>query len=312
MDGSLHKFTGSAVAVDDNAILSLAMRSTLFDVIRWVLVPIIVLAAMKLFRKCFPAKKVAATRKGLDTSTLEERFLPLRSRIILGMIAVGAIFLLGTWQALTDISRYFAALDGPALFLFMPQTAIWWFFPGFGALALSWELTLQLWALFGDRVKVNLFSDWANQSSRFWGGHGRYAGMDSRKVLRWMALLIATPIGFFTVQALNMHAAIGPDTIRDCGYAFKPCSVYALADARRLTQIEGFATKNGQITKRAGIVIDFKDGRRWSSADWGNFKNSVDPAFVEFLITRTNLALGSAITEEDIPSLSNQEPNNSK
>jgi hypothetical protein len=129
-------------------------------------------------------------------------------------------------------------------------------------------------------------------------------------VLRWLALLIALPIGIFTVLALNMHASIGPDLIRDCGYAFRPCSVYALSDVRRITQVEGFRTKDGKLTKRAGVVLDFKDGRRWSSADWGSFRASVDPALAAFLRAKTGLPLNFAETEDDIPPLEGPSPTN--
>jgi hypothetical protein len=286
------------------------MRSPLPDIVRLAIVPAVVILAMVLFKRLFPAGRGSHKIGKEQLSELDERFSPLRGRVIGGMIAVGLLLLFGSWFILCWTNRFLARADGPALYQFLPQTAIWWFFPGLGAVALCWELTLQIWSLFGDRATVDLFSDWTNQSNVFWG-RASYVGMDSRKALRWLALLIVVPIGIFTVLALNMHASVGPDVIRDCGYAFRPCSVYALSDVRRITQIDGFRTTDGKLTRRAGVVLDFKDGRRWSSADWGNFRDSVDPALTAFLKTKTGLPLNFAETEDDIPQLDGSVPVNS-
>lgn len=278
------------------------MDSNFSDIIRWAIVPAAVVGGMALARKFFPARKTTHAVVDLDSDELYDRFMPLRSRIIGAMILIGVLFFFGTWKALGELNHFLAGLDGATAFYLQPQSAIWWFFPLFGALVLSWEVTLQIWARFSGHETVNLFSDWSNHSSAFWGV-ASYPGMDSRRVLRWMALLIALPIGVFTVLALNMHATIGPDAIRDYGYAFKPCAVYRLVDVSRMTQIEGFGTKDGKLTRRAGGVLDFKDERRWSSAEWGDFKEAIDPALAEFLIEKTGLRMNYATTEEDIPPL---------
>ncbi|MBS1805762.1 MAG: hypothetical protein JST28_20670 [Acidobacteria bacterium] len=261
---------------------------------------VVVIAAMAGFRKFVTARSSGSNDERLDSEDLEERFMPLRGRVIGGMIAVGGLFAIASWCTLSKTNIWLSRLDGPADFVFLPQTAIWWFFPAFGALSLSWELTLQAWALFGDRKTVNLFSDWTNQSPTFWGAS---YGMDSRRVLRWMSLVVLLPIFVFTALALNMHATITRQRIQDCGYAFKPCSVYRMADLRRVTQIDGFQTRDGKITHRAGLVFDFADGRRWSTADWGNFKKSVDPAFLNYINEITHLPIGKVSTDQDIPAL---------
>jgi hypothetical protein len=272
------------------------------DFIRWTVVPVAVLGSMALFRKWFPARTVTHHRTRLSADELEDRFMPLRGRVIGGMILVMVAFFFVTWLGLKGMNHALAFAQGQAIFLFLPQTAIWFFFPGFGALTISWELTLQVMALFKGREEANLFSDWTNQTTAFWGW-GSWPGIDSRRILRWMTLLIVLPIGIFTVLALNMHATVGPEVIRDCGYAFKPCSVYRLSDAKRLTAVAGFRTRDGSETRRAGIVIDFKDGRRWSSADWGDWRNSIDPHFADFLERKTGLPLNSIEAEDDLPAL---------
>jgi hypothetical protein len=119
-----------------------------------------------------------------------------------------------------------------------------------------------------------------------------------------MSALIVLPIGVLTILELPVHAALRQDDIRDCGYAFARCQAFRYADARSLTMIEGFRDRDGNLTKRAGIIIDFNDGRRWSSADIGDFIDSVNPAFADFLEKKTQLPLSYAQTESDVPRLS--------
>jgi hypothetical protein len=68
-----------------------------------------------------------------------------------------------------------------------------------------------------------------------------------------------------------------------------------------MTQIEGFRDRDGKLSRRAGIVVDFADGRRWSSADTGDFRDSVYPALLACLTERSRLPLEQAQTEVDIP-----------
>jgi len=211
-------------------------------------------------------------------------------------VLVGVLFALGSDATFFKVNRALASVDGPANFWIWPQSATWWFFPVLGALTLSWELVLQAWARFGDREEANLYSYWSSQK----------AGFKSRKVLRWMAILIALPVGVLTALELPMHTALRENDIKDCGYAFATCKVYRYADARRMTVIEGFRKRDGTITCRAGIVIDFSDGRRWSSADNSDFKEFVDPDFAMFLATKTNLPFSYLQTEAEIPPLADE------
>jgi hypothetical protein len=223
----------------------------------------------------------------------DTRFPTTQAFVYGGTIAVGALFAWGAYAAFVHLNEYLTALDGPPDFRIGPQSAIWWFFPGIGALALSWEITLLIWGRFSRRGEVDCFNYWSAQN----------VGFDSRRLLRWIAGVVALPIGVLTALALPMHTTLGADEIRDCGYAFAPCKIYPYSDARRMTEIEGFRERSGKLDRRAGIVIDFSDGRRWSSGDEGDFHDNVDPAFAKFLETKTQLPLDHAPTEADIPPL---------
>jgi hypothetical protein len=256
------------------------------------LVPALVFLVFALARKYMSVTSVKAPEHVYSQEDLSIRFRYTQWIVGLYMLVLAVLFALSTHAVLVWLNRYLATADGPSDFRQWPQSAIWWFFPGFGAVSLCWEMTLQLWSRFGNREKADLYAYWTNQS----------VGFDSRRVLRWMAVLIAAPIGVLTVLALSMHTSLRDHDIRDCGYAFAPCKTYRYDAANRLTMIEGFRTRDGKLSRRAGIVIDFNDGRRWSSAKMNEFDQIVDPSMTEFLEHKTQLGLNYADTEADLPS----------
>lgn len=264
-----------------------------------VAIPAIVLLSLALFRKWFPAS-ADAQNIDWDSDELCDHFQPLKWRAIGLMIAIMVAFAFGCWFLLSRTNQMIARVDDPQAIHLLPQTAIWCFFPGFGALACSWEITLQIFGIFIGCRTANQFDRWMANSTWGWG---QYQGMDSRRILRWMMVGIVLPVGLFTFLALPMHANVGPNNISDCGYAFRPCTVYSLTDAVRVTEISGFRDKSGKLLNRAGLILDFKDGRRWSSAEWGDWKSTVAPAFKEFVVSKTGLPLSYATTEKDIPPL---------
>ena len=253
------------------------------------MVPVVVAVCFALARKCL---KPSARLSELQLSALDARFQQTRWVIGISMTAVAVLFAWTTHCLLVSLNRYLASSDGAETSLRLwPQTAIWWFFPGFGALALCWEITLQMWSAFDRGDSARLYRLWSD---------GR-AGMDCTRILRWMALVIAAPIGVFTVLALLMHASLRPHDIRVCGYAWAKCETFDYSRAVKMTQIEGFRDRAGKLNRRAGIVVDFDDGRRWSSADTGDFHDSVDPTLLAILTERVRLPLEQAQTEVDIP-----------
>jgi hypothetical protein len=252
-----------------------------------------------LARKFLPLAEGKASEGELNMEELDIRFEKLKWLVLPFMIFIGVSFAFGTHWALVQINKAVATSDSGVEYYLLPQSAIWWFFPGFGALCFSWEITLQLWSLLGDPKLAGLYNRWSNLKTAQKGG--RYAGMDSRKTLLWLGLLVALPIGVFTILALPMHASLDSGSIRDCGYGFRGCRVYPYSAATRMTAIKGFRIKDGSLKRRAGIVIDFPDGAHWSSAEWGDFKSSVDPVLADLLLKKTNLPLGNADTGDDIP-----------
>jgi|HubBroStandDraft_5_1064220.scaffolds.fasta_scaffold246143_1 hypothetical protein len=265
-------------------------------------IPAVVVLVMMVSAKLLTARKTNPAFHKVSSQALRDRFLPLKGRIFGGWFAVAVAFFFASWLAGYGINRLLAGLDGPAIFRLFPEPAMWWVFPFIGTLCLSWEVTLQIWTRFAGRDTVDLFVEWSNTDSAFWA-RSKFEAVDYRRVLRWMALLGAGPFGVGVLLGVNMHASVGPDRIRDCRYAFQPCRIYMLNDTVRITEIAGVRDKSGKLIDRAGVVLDFKDGHRWSSAKWGDWRQFADPALEKYLIGRTGLPLHFALTEKEIPQL---------
>ena len=254
-------------------------------------IPAIVLSVFALARRYFPAKPAKEFAGTLSIKDLDARFALPQWGVGIAMVVIGGAIAWATHAVLVNLNRFVATLEGPSEFVLLPQTAIWWFLPGFAAVTLAWDITLGVWSSVGDKKEVELYNYWTITK----------AGFDSTRILRIMAVVIVLPIAILTALAIPQHAALKSDEIRARGYGLGGVQLYRYSDARRMTIIRGFRDRNGKMTRRAGVVLDFSDGRRWSSADLGNFEPIVDPKLVSFLQTKVGLQLERADTESDIP-----------
>jgi len=216
------------------------------------------------------------------------------------IVAVGLLFAVSTHRALLWLNRRIVTAEGPANYRIWPSPAMFWFFPGFGALTLAWPIVLQFWSDFISRRAAYSFNYWWAQS----------AGYDSTRALERLALILTAPMGVLTILLLPTHISLRPHDIRDCKYGIAPCKTYLYSDARRMTLFNAVDNRDGGIVRGAGIAIDFKDGHRWTSTEIGDDTETVDPALIETLKEQTKLPLHHARSEADIPVLDQSaEPN---
>jgi hypothetical protein len=254
-------------------------------------IPAVVLSVFALARRYFPAKSAKEFVTTYSIEDLDARFALTQWVVGITMVLIGGAIAWATHAVLVNLNRFVATLEGPSEFVLLPQTAVWWFLPGFAAVALAWEITLGAWSSIGDKKEVELYNYWTVTK----------AGFDSTRILRIMAVVIVLPIAILTALDIPEHAALRGDEIRARGYGLGSVQSYRYSDARRMTIIRGFRDRNGKMTRRAGVVLDFSDGRRWSSADLGDFEPSVDPKLVSFLQAKVGLQPEHADTESDIP-----------
>jgi hypothetical protein len=140
-----------------------------------------------------------------------------------------------------------------------------------------------LWSLFGDRNRIGRFIDWTHQRG----------GFDSTRALRWMALLLALPIGVATLLAIPIHSSLCDDNIVVGHYAQLAPQCLTYSRARRVALVDGLRDRSGKFAARAEIIVDFDDGSRWRSADNRDFTPEVDSGLAEFLQRKTGASLGT-------------------
>ncbi|WP_263358293.1 hypothetical protein [Acidicapsa ligni] len=217
----------------------------------------------------------------------EAQFAAQQTIVNLCCIPSGLAFFFIAHAILAAISNWLVNSDGIAGYRVPYQSVILWFFPGFGALSLCFEITLQIWALFVGQRVVELYSDWdSRQPKKSRGGIVYY---DARKVLRGFALLLVFPIGIFTSLALNMHTTFGDDGIHEFGYAFAKQTFHSYQDIRNITLVSGAFDKHGKFISRPAYVLDFADGHRWSQANWDDSAKGIQVSLAAILARKTQL-----------------------
>jgi hypothetical protein len=157
-------------------------------------------------------------------------------------------------------------------------------------LTICWDVTLSIWLLFASRDTVATYILWTNVRS----------GFDTTKTIRWMAILIALPIGVLTALAVPMHTTLHANEMRIREYASLSSLKYDYADARRVAMISGFRDRDSKFTPRATVIIEFTDGRRWSSAANRDFEHEIDNGLVRFLAEKIHLSIEQADTANDL------------
>jgi len=196
------------------------------------------------------------------------------------MLAIGLIVLMGFHLFLITGNRFFASLDGPGNITIYPSSAIWWFLPGFASVCLAWEITYDIW------------QRWRPEQAKAYRAFSTVkSGFDSTKVLRLMAIFIVIPIGIASLLALPIHTTLTNDSIFDGHFAKVKPLVFPLSEATDMTEFKGYLNGDGNFVQRAGIVLRFKDGRSWNSANTDDPKASVDPQLRSYLVTRVNVPL---------------------
>lgn len=114
------------------------------------------------------------------------------------MIIVAACFAFCSYATLVCLNRLVANGDPTTKFLLLPDQAIWVFFPVFGGISLAWELTIRLWALFGNEFQARNYEAWTNQK----------AGFNTTRLLRLLFLWIGLPAALCKILALPLHTSL--------------------------------------------------------------------------------------------------------
>jgi len=245
------------------------------SILRRALVPAVVLGAFALARRWMPVSS-HDEEKALPADTS----VPSVVLVNICMLAIGFILLMGLHLFLITGNRFFVSLDGPGNMTIYPSSAIWWFLPGFASVCLAWEITYDIWRHWRPK-QAEAYRAFTNVKS----------GFDSTRVLRLMGIFIVIPIGIASLLALPIHTTLTNDAIFDGHFARMRPLTYPFSETTDMTEFKGYLDRDGNFVQRAGIILRFKDGRSWNSANTNDPKANVDPQLRSYLVNRVNAPL---------------------
>lgn len=250
------------------------------------IVPVSISIAFGIFRKYFPAKED-------PTLTRYDRHNgPRLPNGVFGFATVsfGLLLGIGGYFALAGMNRLYARVDGPALLHVYPTNAIWWFLPGFAAIALPWPLGIHL--LRRSKYKDDAAFIEAESSGK--------TGFDSYRVMVAMNLFLAVPIGIFTVPAITMHLTFTETDIYWTSYSSLHPQVFSYSDATRATFVDGYRLRDGSFQSHPDLILDFRDGRRFSANAVGDGGTVPSAQEIELLLSKTHLTPHDVQTLDDL------------
>jgi hypothetical protein len=199
-------------------------------------------------------------------------------------ITFGAV---ASTRALNDL---IASIQGPAEFRLTPTWGWWYLYGGFAGLSLSWFVAgpVTQWLMGQDQ-----FAHWTR-------GHDRQAGFDTERAMRFLAYI---PMGLFTLAflpSIGCHTRFSMAEIGIQAYAQIRETRYSYRDVEAIAIVKGGRDRSGELYKDLRIVIDFKDGRRWSSRDSFRDPEDINPDLASFIAVKTGLTFQYVDAEQDM------------
>jgi hypothetical protein len=209
------------------------------------------------------------------------------------------VFAFSIHYALASICGRLTNSDPDALLSVPYQPGIWWFFPCFGGFTMAWELTLQLWSLIGRRKTANQYRELAKTFLSSY--RGQMAAFQTQTFMKWVAILLALPIGVFSALALNMHTNFESAGLRECGYAFHTCQLHAYSELTGVIHSDGVINSHGHYVKKPNVVLEFRSGYHWRSSTYELGDKATIQRIEELAIEKSGLQLESVPSEPAVP-----------
>jgi len=160
-------------------------------------------------------------------------------------------------------------------------------------LAIPWPFTVWYLRKVGRWEEADSIEDAADEKGR----------ANSFKIMKWMSIGLAAPIGVFTVLAIPIHLSITDSAVKVGHYASFRSDVFPFNQARRATVIDGYKLRDGSLQPARDLIIDYADGRRLRGNQVGDGGTSIPDDVMQLLIAKTGLTPEHAETADDIPAL---------
>jgi hypothetical protein len=255
-----------------------------------ILLPALIVLVLVLFRRFAPPRG-RMVRHQRDELQVPER---LPSGMVTSAMWSLRVVLALQFFVLRGLNHFWASLEGPSLLTQYAPQVVWCFVPAFATLAVPWPLTVWYLRRVGRWQEADTIEDEADSKGR----------MNTFRVTKWLSVGLVGPIALFTFLAIPIHLSIGDSEVRVGHYASVVTERFPLNEARRLTIIDGYRLRDGNVRPAKDVILDFADGRRLRANQIGDGGTDVPNDVMELLILKTDLAPEHALTEEDVPPLS--------
>jgi hypothetical protein len=238
------------------------------------------------FKKRYPATVVASQNAEMSKSSYI--FWPALGLVMMfsvaGLVAFAIAYCVHAFNRLMSLSH------GPSNFLLTPTWAWWFLYAMFGALSFSYFPSLQI---IRRTMGGKKFAAYMQRGSRV-------SGYDGTRAMRFLALVIMVPYTAFFVPSLGCHTRFSESEIGIQRYAEITERKYSYSQVRSIALVQGYKLRSGEFQNDPRLVVDFEDGRRWTSRE--GFRDSEEPnkQLISFLEFRTGKHVQSATLENDL------------
>lgn len=239
------------------------------------LVSAFTLTVLALFRRFAPPPSRVTSEGKYDQQQVPE---PLATGAIGAAMWSAAIVIALSFFLLKGANHLWALSDGPAEFRRYVTPVIWCFLPGCAALAIPWPLTIWLLRKLGRTDEAeSIVADSSEKS-----------GMDTYRVMKWLAIGVVAPIAFFTLLAVPIHLSISNSEALVGHYASLRTERFPFNQARRAVLIDG-EYRGGGFHPRSGFIVDFADGRRLDATVADDGGSQAKDNVIQLLLAKTGL-----------------------
>lgn len=204
-----------------------------------------------------------------------------------------------THYALAALSDKLTSSNPTAVIRVPYQPIVWWIFPVVGGFTMAWELTLQVWSLFGRREMANQYRELAKSFVSTY--RGRTGAYQTQTFMKWASLVLAAPIGVFSLLALNMHTNFEAAGVRECGYAFRPCEFHTYSELTGAIHTNGFIGSRGTYVERPNVILEFRSGYQWRSSMYDLRDAAAINKIEKLVVDKTEIELKSMPLLPPIP-----------
>jgi hypothetical protein len=126
------------------------------------------------------------------------------------------------------------------------------------------------------------------------------AGFDCMRAMRWMTYLIMIPFTAFFLPSLVCHTRFSEKEIATQGYSEWTETMYPYSEVSRFAVAQGGIGRQGQFYPDLRVIIDFKNGARWTTRDGFGDPEAINTDLLNFLTLHTGLQPRYVSTDQEL------------